>query len=64
MYDSPLQRIRPTRVHDGEGTLESLNEKNAVTIFADLVPHESSLTALVQKDEDIRIGDILVVPHI
>ena len=66
MYDTPVQRIRPTRTHDGEGTLESLviTEETTITVYVDIVPHESSLTALVHDEEDINIGDILVVPHL
>lgn len=60
MFDTPVTHYRPTRAYDGEGTQESLGTGSA--LWVDVVLHDAKVHAVFQRDEDVRPGDLLVVP--
>ena len=63
MFETALRYSRPVRVFDGEGSLESLNRATPATLWCDPMVQGDSLTLTCDADEDIRVGDLVEVPH-
>ena len=61
-FSTPLNRYRPTTVHDGEGGLVVAMGDIAV-IFTDPMIQNNQTVLQVAADEDIRIGDLIEIPH-
>ncbi len=59
MFDTPTMKYRPTRSYDGEGTEESLG--TGTVLWLDVVTHKSVVSAVFHRDEDVRIGDLVVI---
>ncbi len=60
--DSSVRFSRPRRTYDGEGTQETL-DNNWQKLYCDPKVNGNDLTILVNADEDIRIGDVVEIPH-
>lgn len=63
MFDTPLQYSRPKRVWDGEGSIQSLDTSNLLTVYSDPLVQNGKPALTVKAGEDIRIGDLFKVAH-
>lgn len=59
--DTPLSLYHPIKSSDGEGSLETLGPP--VILFADPDVQGNEVAVTVLADADVRIGDIIKVPH-
>ena len=59
----PVTRYRPIKVSDGEGgSTETLADEGSLTLWAELSFHDDQvLLTNVDRNEDIRVGDIISV---
>jgi len=63
MLDIPAQKYRPVRTGDGAGGYTT-ELGAATTIWADVLYHQNNIwRVLVLAEEDIKINDILALPH-
>jgi len=63
MFNTPLEISRPLKHWDGEGTTTTINPASSFTIWADPVVQDEKTLLAMHAQEDIRIGDIIKVPH-
>lgn len=59
MFDVPAIVYTPTRVSDGEGSTEILGQGRV--IWLDMKYHRNILEAVVQHDESVNVGDMIVL---
>lgn len=60
MLDIPITRYRPTRTSDGKGGFnEALGL--AYDCFAEVTVHDGVIVMLIDRDEDVRVGDFIHV---
>jgi hypothetical protein len=62
MFDTPVRHSRPARHFDGEGSVETVHP-DAGVLYIDPVVQDGKITVQFGADEDVRIGDLLEVPH-
>jgi hypothetical protein len=61
---SPFDRYRPVRVADSDGGGYVENLVGPTTIWGNLVVHKNEVKITVPANEDVEIGDILIVGNI
>lgn len=60
MFDTPLIRYRPTRVENNFGS--TLSFDSSVSVWGDVERNTSGVLEIqVNVDEDIKVGDVLVL---
>ena len=60
MPQIPYKRYRPTKVSDGQGgSTETLG--SAATVYGDVRYHKSETRMIVNKETDVKLGDIIVI---
>ncbi len=60
MRSVPVTRYTPNRASDGEGTVESLG--TGIVIWVDVELHKRPASVVVNVDDELSIGNLLVVP--
>ena len=61
MLNYPVRHIRPTKQFDGEGSALQLTEVGV--LWSDITIQDNSPRLVVHAAEDVRIGDLIEVPH-
>lgn len=60
MFKQPLDKYRPTKTTDGEGGFtDALG--TATTIYGSIEIHKETTSLVVDKDEDVIVGDFIKV---
>jgi hypothetical protein len=64
MFNFPIIHTRPNKTADGHGGFtEAYNSENDVVIWADPQINEAKSEIIISADEDVRIGDWLIIPY-
>lgn len=62
MRETPVLHFRPVAHYDGEAKNKEIVSSTRSTLWVDIIPHSESMDIVLAVDEDIQIGDIILVP--
>jgi len=57
---TPVRQYRPTKHFDGEGSNSEIG--SATQLWVDVQVHGPEIEFLIDADEDLEIGDFILIP--